>query len=193
MCLRALMIRHSRLEFSPEPERGEHEERAQKGGDHVTQRDGDLVQARPNSEHPKEESADESTDEAKREVAKQAEAATLPGRQCAREPPADEPNNDPDDEMVKRKHDWILPAFLMTARDGPAWRATRTCRFTSFSHVGGRNARFMKAILVHCIRLANENVRCHLVFGAPEFAERCKQSQIIESLQRQRETQCSRF
>src|SRR5262245_5408834 len=63
----------------------------------------------------------------------------------------------------------------------------------SFSHVGGRNARFMKAILVHRIGLANEDMRRHLVFGAPKFSERREQRQIIKSLQRQRETQCSRF
>src|SRR5262245_15426216 len=63
----------------------------------------------------------------------------------------------------------------------------------SFSHVGGRNARFMKAILVHRIGLANEDMRRNLVFGAPKFSERREQRQIIKSLQRQRETQRSRL
>src|SRR5262245_26216797 len=69
----------------------------------------------------------------------------------------------------------------------------RDASLSSFGHVGGRNARFMKAILVHRIGLANEDMRRNLVFGAPKFSERREQRQIIKSLQRQRETQCSRF
>jgi hypothetical protein len=51
----------------------------------------------------------------------------------------------------------------------------------------------MKATLIHCVGLANENMRRHLVFGATELPHSREQSQVIERFERQRETECSRF
>src|SRR5262245_15984729 len=95
-----------------------------------------------------------------------------------------------------RVHDAkINQVQVSTLCAGDSYRsaAMRCVALSSFGHVGGRNARFMKAILVHRIGLANEDMRRHLVFGAPKFSERREQRQIIKSLQRQREAQCSRF
>jgi len=51
----------------------------------------------------------------------------------------------------------------------------------------------MKAAFEHCVGLADENMRRHLIFGATELSQGRKQSQVIESFQRQREAERSRF
>src|SRR5262249_3964223 len=85
----------------PEPQRAQHDQRADDGGDHVAQRYGDLVEARPDPEQAEQQPSDDRTDEAERKIAQQAEALALPGDQPPREAAADEPDDDPDDDVVE--------------------------------------------------------------------------------------------
>src|SRR4029450_2084864 len=60
-------------------------------------------------------------------------------------------------------------------------------------HVGSRNTLLMKAALVHCIGLADEDVGRDFVFGAPKLSESRKKHQVIKCFGWERQTKRPRF
>src|SRR5215469_6165217 len=84
--------------------------RANEGGHDITQRDRDLIEAREKPEQAEQQAADNSSGEAQSHIPYQAEPLALPGDDEAREAPAHQAHNDPDDELGERWHR-SLPSF----------------------------------------------------------------------------------
>jgi len=90
--------------FFPNPERCEHKERTDNSSNDISQRDGDLIQTRPDSEQTEQQTAEESTGEAKTKISERTEALLVPRDDAGSETTADKPDDDPNDEVIKRQH-----------------------------------------------------------------------------------------
>src|SRR5262249_54940833 len=122
----------------PDPQRAENDQRPDRGGNDVTQRHGDPVQSRPDSEQAEDQPADQRADEAEDEIAEQAEALTLPGDQRPGEGAADQPDDDPDDDLVER---WDELADRGHGRFLTRWPRGCTCATMDLSATKKRNGR----------------------------------------------------
>src|SRR5215470_7390847 len=98
------------------------------------------------------------------------------GKFCA---PTDEVSADNTTTRARRRLARVISTLIICAGVSP----------TILGLIGHRDALLVEAALVHRVNLAHENMCCHLVLGAAEFAERRQQNQVIERLFRQRQAE----
>src|SRR5262245_41178744 len=92
------------LESLPKPECGEHDERTYERGYDIAKRDRYLVEAGEQPKHSEQQTANERTGKADCQVAQQAEAPAFPGREQPGKASTKQANNDPDDQLINRRH-----------------------------------------------------------------------------------------
>src|SRR5262249_15921413 len=86
----------------------EDDERSDERGHDIAQRDRDPVEVGEQPEQPEQQTADQRADQADAEVAEEAEPPALPFDDQPGEASPDQADNDPDDDLVERRHGSLL-------------------------------------------------------------------------------------